>query len=366
MAASRSIQFVLLIALALFGRTVVCQDDDEPAGYGGDGDGDEGYGGGDGGEEGYGGGGEEGEEAPPPSGDVTELTSVAELDAFIDNEDASVVLALTVKEMADPGATLPEGWDAEEDGEWSAPKIENPMLTTYKALTSSVYGYRYAQTSEPEVLAKLKAKASGLYLFRSPKFLSAEDGDRPRERFPSDKMSESAVSNWLKSKSQPLVGLYSSSTSSRYTDAVLVIFMNLDWETNAKSVTYVLKRARKVAASLKGKKLSVAVAKLADMTYELGDYGLESTKPKSDILFGIKANKPGGEVKYYGGSEAFSANALTSFAQKFVDGQLTAHVRPPPPPYEPPADGDDGPGEDDSDDSEGEDEADETEPKEEM
>ena len=46
-----------------------------------------------------------------------------------------------------------------------------------------------------EVLEKLKSKKGGLYLFRSPKFVSAEHGDKPRERYPSDKWTESGVSN---------------------------------------------------------------------------------------------------------------------------------------------------------------------------
>jgi len=315
------IAFVLLLALALFGRTAVGQDDEDydEGGYGGD---DEGYGGDEGGG---------GDEAPPPSGDMTELTSVEEFDAFLDNEDASVVAAFTAKEVVDPEAVLPEGWDAEEDGEWVAPTIENPALTSYSAITGSNYGYRYAYTTAPDVLAKLKSKAGGLYLYKSPQFLSVEHGDRPRERFPSDKLSESAVSNWLKAKAQPLVGLFSSSTSTRYEGAVLVIFMNYDLEKNAKGVNYVLKRARKAAVAFKGK-LSIAVAKLADMSYELGDYGLESNKPQSDVLMGIKANKASG-ADYYGGTAAFSAAALSEFAQSYLDGKLTAHVKPDPPPY---------------------------------
>ena len=322
-----------LTVLALFGRTAVCQpegEDYDESPYAGDDDGD--YGGSDYGGDDYGGGEEE---PPPPSGGgATELATVEELDAFIDNEDASIVGAFLAKEMQDPEATLPEGWDPEEDGEWVAPTIENPALTSFNEITGAL-SYRFAYTTAPEVLAKLKSKAGGLYLFRSPKFVSAEHGDRPRERFPSDKLSESAVTNWLQSKAQPLVGLFSTSTSTRNyaTGAVLVVFMNLDFDVNAKGVKYVLKRARKAAAALKGK-LSVAVAKLSDMTYELTDYGLESKKPTSDILMGIKANKPGGQIDYYGTETAFSAAALTEFAQSYLDGKLKPHVRPDPPPYE--------------------------------
>jgi len=322
--------FLPILALALLG-TVLC--DEEDGGY--DPEGGMPYGDDEGGDDMMGGGGEdEGGGYEPPPGDVTTLETVADLEAFIDNEDASIVAAFTASEVTDPDASLPDGWDAEEDGEWVAPTIENPALTTFKAVSTNVYGYRYASTSSPEVLEQLKSKAGGLYLFRSPKFLSTEHGDRPRERFPSDKWSESAVSNWLKAKAQPLVGLYNSQTSSRYdATSVVIIFMNLDFEQNAKGVQYVLKRARKAAKALKGK-IAVAVARLSDMTYELGDYGLESTKPKSDILMGLKAK---GKSYAPDAGKAFSGPALTEFAQAFLDGKLTAYERPdppPPPPYD--------------------------------
>merc|ERR1719235_870685 len=33
---------------------------------------------------------------------------------------------IEAEEISDPDATQPEDWDAEEDGEWEAPKIPNP------------------------------------------------------------------------------------------------------------------------------------------------------------------------------------------------------------------------------------------------
>ena len=352
---------VALVGLSLLGQQVVCQYDDDMGGgdypdddYGGD----EGYGGDD-------------EEPPPPSsGETQELTTVEEFDAFLDNLDASVVAAFTAKEIKDPEAKLPDGWDEEEDGPWEAPTIEHPSVTAFNSIASTAYGYRFAYTSAPEVLEKLKSKAGGLYVYRSPKLLSKDAGDRPRERFPSDTWNENAVSNWLAAKSQPLVGYYSATTSSRYTAATLVIFLNLDFDANAKGVAYVLKRARKAAAALKGK-VQVAVASLDELSYELGDYGLESSKPKSDILMGIKAPKPGGgAADHYGASAPFSATALTSFAEDFLAGKLTAHVKPDPPPYTPPDDddygGDDSGGDDyGGDDYSGDEEAGD-EPKDEM
>ena len=109
------------------------------------------------------------------------------------------------------------------------------MLTTFNSISSSLYNYRFAFTSAPEVMEKLKCKKNGLFLYRSPKFISTKDGDRPRERFPSDTLSESAVSNWIAAKAQPLVGMFSSSTKDRYKKPTLLIFMNLDFEKNAKA-----------------------------------------------------------------------------------------------------------------------------------
>ena len=183
----------------------------------------------------------------------------------------------------------PEGWDDEEDGEWSPETITNPALSAFNAITGETYGYRWAYTTTPEVLAKLKAKGDGLYLYRSPRFvskertltrtltlaptqtltltltptltrtptLSQEHGDRPRERYPSSTLSQSAVSNWLAAKAAPLVGLFSSDTKERYVGgavrgakpAVVVVFVNLD---NAKGMQYALKRVRKVAVAHKG------------------------------------------------------------------------------------------------------------------
>lgn len=342
---ARGLRVVLLALLA-----VAYAQDDEDMPYGGGGE-DGGYGGGDGGYGGYGGGGDEEPPPPPPPAGTQELTSIEDFEAFIDNADASVIGAFTTKTMVDPAATMPSDWDEDEDGAWEAPTVENPALSSFNEISSSLYGFRFAYTVEPEVLAKLKAKSDSLFLYRAPKFVSKESGDRPRERFPSSKLSESAVSNWLNAKAQPLVGQYSSSTRDRYKSPVLVIFMNLDFDKNGQSVQYVLKRARKAAAPLKGK-LAIAVASLSDLSYELEDYGLTSKSSTADVLMGIKS---GGD--HYGAAgEKFSGKTLQAFADSFLAGELTPHVKPP---YEPPADSEtEG---EDADEDTGDDEADKEE-----
>jgi len=325
-----------LFVVAIFSRTAHCHEDD---GYGGGEGDDEDYGGG-----GYGGGDDE-EASQPPTGDARELTSVEDFDLFLDDNDASVVGAFLTKEMPDPSGVKPDGWDDEEDGEWSPETIENPTLTTFNSITADTYGYRWAYTTAPEVLAKLKAKSEGLYLFRSPRFISQEHGDRPRERFPSSTLSQSAVSNWLASKAAPLVGFFSSDTKERYIGgavrgakpAVCVVFMNLDREKNAKGVQYVLKRARKVAVARKGK-ISFAIANLGDSKYDMEDYGLES-KSTADIRMGI-LHRTLTKDDFYGATTDFSEKSLAAFADSFLAGELTPHAKPDPPDYSADSEGD--------------------------
>ena len=122
------------------------------------------------------------------------------------------------------------------------------MLTTFNSISSTLYNYRFAFTSSPEVMAKLKCKKNGLFLYRAPKFVSVKDGDRPRERFPSDTLTQSAVANWIAAKAQPLVGQFSHSTKERYKNPTLIIFMNLDFDKNAK--VRARARARNAASHL--------------------------------------------------------------------------------------------------------------------
>jgi len=316
--------FMLMAAFVLLGQANAQEGDMPEAGgddmgndfgsedyaddYGGEDDGDE---------EGH----------PSPTGELQELTSVGDFDTFINDTDASVILAFTAESIPKPGSLKPHEWDDEEDGEWEAEMIENPSFASYKAISSSMYGYRFAYTKSLEVMEKLKSKTGGLYLYRSPFYVSKEHGDRARERFPGENLNEAAVGHWLASKAQPLVGEFSSTTRSRYQSAVLIIFMNLDFEMSSKSVNYVLKRARKVAVGLKGK-LAIAVASITSMSYKLSDYGLTSTKD-SDILLAIQAGPDDSALKYGAPADkAFSGDTLSAFANAYLAGELTPYQSP--------------------------------------
>merc|ERR1719443_2058349 len=105
--------------------------------------------------------------------------------------------------------------------------------------------------------------------------------------------------------------------------------MNLNFETNAKSVTYVLKRARKAAAALKSEKLAVAVASLADSSYEASNFGYENINANgASILMGI--TKDGANYAPTEGTK-FSGKTLDEFAKAYLAGELTPYEKPPAP-----------------------------------
>lgn len=290
---------------------------------GGDGDG---YG--DGGEDDYGYG--DGAGHGGGYGELEELKSISDFESFIDNADASIIGTFSAENVPVPNSKKPKDWDNEEDGEWEAATIESPHLVSLKAIAPNVKA-RCAYTSAPEVLAQINSKPgkflgdnAGLYLFRSPWYVSKEH-DQAHERFTSDTFTEEAVQEWIATRAQPLVGEFNSHTQHRYTSPVLVIFMDLDFKANPKPVNYVLRRARKVASSLTGK-LAFAVASYD--SYDLDDYGIDSMK-SSGIRMGIREGPDSTAAKYSSPVEtSFSGDSLSKFAMAYLAGQLTPYEKP--------------------------------------
>jgi protein disulfide isomerase family A protein 3 len=300
---SRLLRSLLLLnVLALHFAHVIASEDEGGMPYGDDDYPEDG---------GYGGG----DDYPPtpPSPPSEELDSVDAFDAFIDNEDASVIGAFS----------------SEDDAAFSA---------FQEATQAMQYDWRFAHTTNKEVLEKLKVKKEAVLLYRSPRYLSEKYGDRKRERFPSTKLAEASLKNWLLSNAQPLVGQYTHTSKGRYLAKklpVVIIFFNLNWAGDAKGAGYVLNRARKVATAFAGK-LSFAVAALSDYEYQLADFGLKSEDSKHDVRIGL-LHKVGSDELYYGCEETkFSADVLSAFATAYVAGELEPSKKvdtsaPPPP-----------------------------------
>jgi len=188
----------------------------------------------------------------PPSPSSELLIDIAAFEEFLENDDASVIGAF---KSADDGT-----------------------LADYQAVASDLqYDFRFAHSTNPAVLERVKAKNGGVFIYRAPNFVSEKYGDRPRERFPSARLTNPAVKNWLLAKTQPLVGGYTYSSKERYLSKklpVVIVFVDVNWKGNPKGTAYYANRARKVAAGYGGK-LQFAMAHLSDYEFQLGDFGLE-------------------------------------------------------------------------------------------
>jgi len=147
---------------------------------------------------------------------VHDLSTVRQdaLEAFIDNEDCSIIGA----------------FQSEED----------EAFAEFQEIAGSMqYDWRWAHTTDAEVLTKLKVKNSAVFLYRSPKYISDKYGDKKRERYPSTKLSESGLKNWMTKNAQPLVGQYTYSTKDRYLAKklpVVIIFFDINWPTTRKEL----------------------------------------------------------------------------------------------------------------------------------
>ena len=284
------------------------------------------------GEGGYGGGGYDGEDdyggeggAPPPP-PSEELLDEEAFERFIENDDASVIGAFA---------------DAEGDA-----------FEEFESISQSLsYDWRWAHTSDPDVMSKFKLKVGSVYMYRSPRYVSTKHGDRPRERFPSTQLKEDAVKNWLSSKAQPLVGQFTYTTKERYLSKklpVVIVFNDINWEKNKAGTAYYVNRARKVrpppvpraspraepagaqVASKYVGKLQFAVASIRDYDYQLSDFGLKSEDNAHDVRIGL-LHKHDGKEYYYGADETkFTTEILqvTSPSPARAGTPPPAHARP--------------------------------------
>jgi hypothetical protein len=95
-------------------------------------------------EEGMGGEGMGGEDMPPAGAASEELADVAALDAFLDHDDASVIGAFK--------------------------SVEDEAFANFQQIASTLqYDWRFAHSTDPAVLERVKAKNGGLILFRTPR-----------------------------------------------------------------------------------------------------------------------------------------------------------------------------------------------------
>ena len=221
--------------------------------------------------------------------EAKELTTVQEVEDFINDDKASVIGFYAAEPKAegetddgmipDPEAKKPDSWDDEDDGDWEAPMIKKvTSADAFKEFAGKQYGTRFAYSSSDEVLAKYKL-SNAIVVYKPPNQVSKKYGDKPRARYGGKKINDDALKQFIKKNSIPLVGLYSSGTSDSYTSSdlpVLKLYMEPDLTNNRKGTNYFMNRLRKVAAKFKGK-IMFAVVRRSDYSWEIANYGVDES-----------------------------------------------------------------------------------------
>ncbi|CAE7440816.1 PDIA3 [Symbiodinium microadriaticum] len=174
--------------------------------------------------------------------------------------------------------------------------------------------FRFAFTSNVELLKQMKYEGCAVVVYKPTKFVS-DKYEKPKARFPSKAIKSSAtLEKFIRDKALPLVGL----KTDKYDDMAtpeLTLFVDVDMEKNFKQFQYYANRLRKVATDYQGK-IICDIADKTEFNYKMKSYGLDLPDRK-DTGVGLRS---GG--LYYKMETAFSMDNVREFVEDFLAGRL--------------------------------------------
>uniref|UniRef100_A0A8C3IJV0 Protein disulfide-isomerase A3 n=1 Tax=Chrysemys picta bellii TaxID=8478 RepID=A0A8C3IJV0_CHRPI len=228
------------------------------------------------------------------------LHSVADFEKFISDKDASVV-----------------GFFKDAFGD--------AYSEFMKAANNLRESYRFAHTSEEELIQKYEADGEGVVLFR-PQRLANKFEDSTL-RYTEDKITSGKIKKFLQ---ENIFGICPHMTEDNKDliqgKDLLVAYYDVDYEKNAKGSNYWRNRVMMVAQKFldAGHKLYFAVASRKTFGHELSEFGLDSSTGEVPVV-AIRTAK--GEK--YVMQEEFSRDgkALERFLQDYFDGNLKKYLK---------------------------------------
>ncbi|XP_065268299.1 protein disulfide-isomerase A3 [Emys orbicularis] len=228
------------------------------------------------------------------------LRSVADFEKFISDKDASVV-----------------GFFKDAFGD--------AYSEFMKAASNLRESYRFAHTSEEELIQKYEADGEGVVLFR-PQRLANKFEDSTL-RYTEDKITSGKIKKFLQ---ENIFGICPHMTEDNKDliqgKDLLVAYYDVDYEKNAKGSNYWRNRVMMVAQKFldAGHKLYFAVASRKTFGHELSEFGLDSSTGEVPVV-AIRTAK--GEK--YVMQEEFSRDgkALERFLQDYFDGNLKKYLK---------------------------------------
>uniref|UniRef100_A0A8C4UUR6 Protein disulfide-isomerase n=2 Tax=Falco TaxID=8952 RepID=A0A8C4UUR6_FALTI len=233
------------------------------------------------------------------------LNSVAEFEKFIGDKDASVV-----------------GFFGDASGD--------AYSEFMKAANNLRDNYRFAHTSEDQLVQKYEEDGEGIVLFRPPRLTNKfEDSSI---KYTEDKITSGKIKKFIQ---ENIFGICPHMTEDNKDliqgKDLLVAYYDVDYEKNAKGSNYWRNRVMMIAKKFldAGHKLSFAVASRKTFGHELSEFGLESSVGEAPVV-AIRTAKGDKYVM----QEEFSRDgkALERFLQDYFDGNLKKYLKSEPVP----------------------------------
>jgi len=205
--------------------------------------------------------------------------------------------------------------DKSSDLQKAVDQISNSFLDTF----------RFAQTSNPKVVEKFGVKAEGapLIIVQHAARYQSKLEPQPQSIFhPSSSSSSADIASFLVNKGLSLAGILSEETLKAYRlrgHPMVKLYMDVDWEKNAKGINYYLNRLRKVASKFQ-EKLSFVVHSFSDAMPEAKDLGFEN-QPGSVAIIDNSGKK------FVKDNFKFSVESLELFANEFLEGKMEPYIK---------------------------------------
>ncbi|XP_009333068.1 PREDICTED: protein disulfide-isomerase A3 [Pygoscelis adeliae] len=199
-----------------------------------------------------------------------------------------------------------------------------------KAANNLRDNYRFAHTSEDQLVQKYEEDGEGIVLFRPPRLTNKfEDGS---VKYTEDKITSGKIKKFIQ---ENIFGICPHMTEDNKDliqgKDLLVAYYDVDYEKNAKGSNYWRNRVMMIAKKFldAGHKLSFAVASRKSFGHELSEFGLDSSVGEAPVV-AIRTAKGDKYVM----QEEFSRDgkALERFLQDYFDGNLKKYLKSEPVP----------------------------------
>ncbi|NXY50617.1 PDIA3 isomerase, partial [Ceuthmochares aereus] len=199
-----------------------------------------------------------------------------------------------------------------------------------KAASNLRDNYRFAHTSEEQLVQKYDEDGEGVVLFRPARL--ANKFEDSSVKYTEDKITSGKIKKFIQ---ENIFGICPHMTEDNKDliqgKDLLVAYYDVDYEKNAKGSNYWRNRVMMIAKKFldAGHKLSFAVASRKSFSHELSEFGLDSSVGEAPVV-AIRTAKGDKYVM----QEEFSRDgkALERFLQDYFDGNLKKYLKSEPVP----------------------------------